>query len=140
MLFKMNSKIGKSRIDITPLVDVVFQLIIFFMLSSSFILQPGIKVDLPSTHSTKAEKTSGMSVIIRSDGRIFLEDHEVRKSQLKQALFEEKRKRTSDFLVIKADQRARHGLVVEVMAIAKEVGISRIAIATKPIILEKEEQ
>ena len=137
MLFKMNSKIGKSRIDITPLVDVVFQLIIFFMLSSTFIMQPGIRVDLPSTRSVKADKTTGISVVIRSDGRIFLEDQEIKKNQLKEALQKRKEKQPSDFLVIKADQRARHGIVVEVMAIAKEAGISKVAIATKPIISEQ---
>ncbi|MBI1883418.1 MAG: biopolymer transporter ExbD [Chlamydiae bacterium] len=129
MRFKTNLKVEKGRLDMTPLIDVVFQLIIFFMLSSSFVLQPGIKVELPSVKLPGSEKPSGLSVVVRRDGKIFFEDREIKLKDLSQRLREVPSK---DLLIIKADEKAEHGTVVQVMSEAKESGISRIAIATKP--------
>lgn len=132
MRFKTRLKIENQPIDITPLVDVVFQLIIFFMLSSSFVLQPGIKVELPTLRLPLSEKPNGLSLTIRRDGSIFFKDHEIQMSELGGILTNEKKKGENELLVIKADQKAFHGRVVEVMGMAKEVGFSHIAIATKP--------
>ncbi len=132
MRFKMNVKIENRPIDITPLVDVVFQLIIFFMLSSSFVMQPGIKVELPKIHLPVSEKPTGLTVVIRRDGKIFFKDQEIALDQLGKTLSLEKGGQKLELLIIKADQKALHGRVVEVMGIAKEIGFSRIAIATKP--------
>lgn len=133
MYFKMNVSIEKGRLDITPLIDVVFQLIIFFMLSSSFILQPGIKVDLPTVNIPNAEKPTGPSITIRRDGRLFLNDKEIHLSKLEESLkFEKEGKGDDIVLIIKADQKTPHGKVVEVMAIAKNAGFGKIGIATKP--------
>lgn len=114
----------------TPLIDVVFQLIIFFLLSSSFVLQPGIKVELPTVELPSGDKPKGISISILKNGQLFLEDEKVRIGDIKAKLIELKKKES--LLIIKADRKAAHGKVVEVMAIAKEIGFNDIAIATKP--------
>jgi len=116
--------------DMTPLIDVVFQLIIFFLLSSSFVLQPGIKVELPTVELPSGDKPKGISISILKNGQLFLEDEKVRIGDIKAKLIELKKKES--LLIIKADRKAAHGKVVEVMAIAKEIGFNDIAIATKP--------
>jgi biopolymer transport protein ExbD len=118
--------------DITPLIDVVFQLIIFFLLSSSFVLQPGIKVELPETRLSSGEKPTGLSVSVLKNGRIFFNDKEINLRDLRWILKEEKTGKSYETFIIKADQKTDHGTVVKIMGIAKQVGIAKIAIATKP--------
>ena len=137
--FKAKLQMEKGAIDITPLVDVVFQLIIFFLLSSSFVLQPGIKVELPTVKLPKGEKPAGLSLSILRDGRIFLNDRPIEWKVLQKALQMEKVRQPDQLLVIKADEKAQHGNVVRVMGLAKEVGFARIAIATKPEFFKSEE-
>jgi len=118
--------------DMTPLIDVVFQLIIFFLLSSSFVLQPGIKVELPETRLPSGEKPTGLSVSVLRDGKIFFKDKEINLRELGRILKEEKTGKPNEIFIIKADQKTDHGTVVEIMGVAKQVGIAKIAIATKP--------
>jgi biopolymer transport protein ExbD len=131
--FKTSVKIQKGVMDVTPLIDVVFQLIIFFLLSSSFVLQPGIKIELPETPvSSTGVKPSGLSVSILGDGRIFFNEKQIDLKELTQILKSERASNSEEALIIKADQKTHHGVVVEIMGIAKQVGIKRFAIATKP--------
>lgn len=130
--FRSNLTLEKRPLDMTPLIDVVFQLMIFFLLSSSFVLQPGIKVDLPATRLRSGEKSTKFSVSIQRNGQIFFNEEKVRVADLEERLRREKVAEPNELLIIKADEKARHGVVVEVMAAAKRVGIARMAIATKP--------
>lgn len=134
--FRRNIAFEKGAMDMTPLIDVVFQLIIFFLLSSSFVLQPGIKVELPTVELPSGEKPQGVAISILKNGQLFLEDEKVQMNEIKAKLLELKKYNRESLLIIKADRKAMHGRVVEVMAIAKEVGYKDIAIATKPGFLD----
>lgn len=116
----------------TPLIDVVFQLIIFFLLSSSFVLQPGLRVELPAAHVPEGEKPAGPSVSILRDGRIFFDDREVTMAGLPEVLSRYRMSDEHPMLIIKADRKTAHGTVVEVMSLARKTGFDRISIATKP--------
>lgn len=135
--FRRNTMIEKGAMDMTPLIDVVFQLIIFFLLSSSFVLQPGIKVELPTVELPSGEKPKGTSISILENGMLFLDDKRVRLDEIKQKLLKLKGRGPASLLIIKADQKSTHGRVVEVMALAKEAGYNDIAIATKPGFLDR---
>lgn len=122
-----------ARIDITPLVDMVFLLLIFFMLSTTFIVTPGIKVNLPRSSAEKVTKEKQeVQVVITEDNRILIDGVSVDAGELAQRFVGVGRKAPQTLVVIKADTRALHGTVVEVMDIAKESGLNRLAIATQP--------
>ena len=122
-----------AHIDITPLVDMVFLLLIFFMLSTTFIVTPGIKVNLPRSSAEKiTQENQEVQVVITEDNRILIEGVAVDARELKQQFVGVGREAPQTLVVIKADVKALHGTVVEVMDIAKESGLNRLAIATQP--------
>ena len=122
-----------ARIEITPLVDMVFLLLIFFMLSTTFIVTPGIKVNLPQSSAEKVTREKQeIQVVITEDNRVFMERMPVDVGELEQQLVEVARKDPQTLVIIKADAKSLHGKVVEVMDIAKQSGLNRLAIATQP--------
>ena len=122
----------KSILYMTPLIDVVFLLLIFFMLSSTFVMQPGIKINLPDSALSEAQKEEDFSLIIQKNGLIMLNDQIVKESELDKALQIFLKSNPNKVLIIKADKEAKHGQVVKSMGLAKKAGVRRFAIATKP--------
>ncbi len=122
------------QLDMTPLVDVVFLLLIFFMLSTSLSVNPGIKIDLPksSAEQIKKKKTT-LRVAVEASGRIYLEGKKLSLPQLREKFQVVGKAQGDDVLVvIEADKKVYHGLVVKVMDAAKSAGLNKLAIATEP--------
>jgi biopolymer transport protein ExbD len=133
MRFKRHLEIIKGEINIAPMVDVVFQLIIFFMLSSSFIMQPGIKIKLPKAETTDIIKQKEIFVNITEDGRIYFKGKPVNLLEFEKILREEiKGEKENIILIVKADKDTKHGIVVSVMDKARSCGVDKIAVATLP--------
>jgi biopolymer transport protein ExbD len=127
-------RIRRTRpgLDLTPLVDTVLNLLIFFMLSSSFAFQPGIRVRLPEAASREEEPKQDLVLILTRDHRLYLNDDPLQLAELGTRLQERLRDRNDGVVIIKADKEVLHGQVVEVMDIAKSAGAVRLAIATEP--------
>lgn len=125
---RMELEHGLKQIDIAPLIDIVFQLLIFFMLTSSFIMQPGIKINLPKAVTSDVVKQDNIEIIVSSESIIYLNGKIVNMGELK-ALFKQVAKRGQTIL-IKADKRSSLGRVVEIWDLARDMGISQINIAT----------
>jgi len=133
MKFRRHLKITSGKLDIAPLIDVVFLLMIYFMLTSTFIMQPGIKINLPSALSTESMEKKQVIVCLTADGSIFYEEKNITIEALKSILETESRRNPQIMLIIKGDYNVAHGKVVEVMDLAKISGVSRLAIATQPV-------
>jgi biopolymer transport protein ExbD len=128
----------ESRFDLTPLVDVVFLLLIFFMLSTTFIVAPGIKVNLPTSSSTEiSREKKEVRVVMAKDDKIFVEQKLVSIEELEKYLKKAARESPEGMVIIQADERVPHGNVVEVMDVAKTSGFNKLAIATRPKEREK---
>jgi biopolymer transport protein ExbD len=128
----------RVQINITSLIDVMFILLIFFMVTSTFLEQPGMKLELPEAKTATVERIEKLVIFIDPDERIFVNDRPVTIDRLEQQLHETLGKKPDVPLVLRADQNVPHGLVVRVMDIAKKIGIRRIVIATKPGALSPE--
>jgi biopolymer transport protein ExbD len=133
MRFKRHYNIIKGEINLAPLIDMVFQLIIFFMLSSSFIMQPGIKIKLPKAETTEIIKEKEIFVDVSEDGTIFYNTKPISLVKL-QNIFENEIKNYGNaiVLIIKGDKNTKHGIIVSIMDLARKCGIEKIAIATSP--------
>ncbi len=121
----------KVIINITSLIDVLFLLLIFFMVSSTFIEQPGMKLELPESKSSAPEKIDELILEMNSDGSIMLNESTVQISELGTKFKEALPLLENKSLVLKADKNVPHGQVVEVMDIAKLSGLEKLIIATK---------
>ena len=119
-------------LNMTPLIDCVLQLLIFFMLTSSFVLQTGILVDLPKARTPKLQEEQDIVITITRDNDTYLNDQKVPLAQLPIALLEKVTKSSKKVVLIKPDKRVETGKLVEVMGIAKSVGVECLGIATEP--------
>ena len=130
MKFTRHTKLeyGLGQIDIAPLVDVIFQLLIFFMLSSSFTFQSGINVKLPKAITSDIIKEENLIITITSENVIYLNNTVITLKELKERL--EQPHNQNRPLLIKADRRASVGRIVDVWELCRNLGIERINIAT----------
>ncbi len=122
----------KLEVNMVSLIDVVLLLVIFFMITTSFVAQPGIKINLPQASAKEVRQEKEMNVIISKDKKIYLNDELLSLSLLSGRLKEALEKGSKSLLIIKADELVPHGLVVKVMDVAKKTGVETLAIATRP--------
>ena len=147
-----NSRIGEARtvdfgakgpprpeINLTQLIDVVLLLLIFFMISTSFVAQPGISIRLPKSRTTERAHRAQTRVTLTSAGLLFVDEAKVNWESLLAVLKQHRGGNLQALLVINADESVKHGLVVRVMDVAKQAGFERIAIATRPYPVPEQE-
>ncbi len=119
-------------INVTSLIDVMFLLLIFFMVSSTFKNQPAIDLSLPRS-STAEELTVTPTVLyLTRDGRLFLNDQPVERADLGPQLSRLQAASGEDRVVLRADEHAEHGAVVDLIDQIKESGFRRVSLAAKP--------
>jgi len=118
-------------LDMTPLIDMVFLLLIFFVLSSQFVSHKGFKVKLPKAAYAQIQKNESVTVIINKDGHILLAGKEVLLKDLKGAVLSALMGSRSKSLIIKADEGVPLGLAVKVMDVAKEANADGLVISTQ---------
>jgi biopolymer transport protein ExbD len=120
------------RVDLTPMIDVVFLLLIFFMISTTFIERPGFTIDLPEGGAEKIEQgQKEVQVYLAANGDIFLKREQTSLNELLRTLqhYGPVKAKQMTFLLM-ADKDALHGRVVELMDAAKLAGFGQLAIAT----------
>ena len=131
----MNLKIENKLLttfNFSSLTDVVFLLLIFFLLSSTFIVQPGIKVKLPKSETTEVSSEKNVTISITRDGTYYLNEERVTLSSLPALLQQKFVFGKEQIVVIKADRDVTLQSAVDVMDIAKSVGFDKFSIATEP--------
>jgi biopolymer transport protein ExbD len=120
----------EPTIEMAPLIDCVFLLLIFFLLTATYVRNPNIPIRLPqaSIHEMRPEKRDLM-VGITERGEIRYEGRETTLSKLRAEMQRIHADAPESMVLIQADQRSRHGRVVEVMDLARQIGFERIGIA-----------
>jgi biopolymer transport protein ExbD len=128
MKFKRRVKMEKGLVDLTPLINVFFLLFIFFMFTSSFIFQPGIRVNLPKAVTSEVIQAEKFVIAITKDDRLYLNDREISGEELVSSLRMISKQKAP--LLIKADARSSLGKIVEIWDSCRREGVSQINIAT----------
>ncbi len=127
-------------VDVTPLIDIIFQLVLFFMVSTTFVTAPGLEVDLPrSSADTVLRDTEDVSVLVGEDGSVFVDDVAVDLKGLNAALERVAATDVNTLVLLKADRSVSHGRVVAIMDAARSKGLTRLAIATEGEAVERDE-
>lgn len=124
-------------VNLTPLIDVVFLLLIFFMVSTTFKHNSELKIELPQASAEKAkQQKKPLTIKISSDGRYFVDGREVvnkRLTTLKRALRDAMKGRGKNTtVIIETDKRATHEMFIRAMDAAKQLGLTKISIPVEP--------
>ena len=120
-----------SQIDMTPMLDVVFIMLIFFIVTTSFVRESGLEVDRPSAATATEQTKAGIFVAIKDTGEIYIDSHQVDQQRVRANLERLIASQGEVGLVIQADKDTRHGVVVAVMDSAREAGIKQISVAAQ---------
>ncbi|MEW6594575.1 MAG: biopolymer transporter ExbD [Thermodesulfobacteriota bacterium] len=120
----------KKSLDLTPMLDVVFLLLIFFMLTSIF-ARPMLPVDLPEAESASPAPEKGVAIAIRADGALFLDERPVEPNGIRAAVAARFAAGESREVSLHADQGVPFGRVVEVMDQAKQAGAVALSVVTE---------
>ncbi len=123
-------------VNLTPLIDVVFLLLIFFMVTTTFERHAELKIDLPEASTApEAGEPKHLELVIDAQGRYYLDGKELVNTQAEtvyQALQEAIEGKTETPLIIRADAMTPHQAVVTAMDAAGRLGLTRMSIATTP--------
>ena len=122
----------KTLINVTSLIDVVFLLLIFFVVTSTFLEQPGLDLTLPEAGSAEPAPREEIDLRVRSDGTIELDGAAVGIEDLRDRIEQALSDGETDRVLLEADARVSHGLVVQVMDAARSAGAAGLTVATRP--------
>ncbi len=131
----------RATVDLTPLIDVVFQLLIFFMLTTTFVVQTSVQVQMPEAEGTANLENKDVTITMTlgeggpdGKGPVYFNDEEIETWQeLSERLVQARETQPDLIMLIRCDARADHGRFVRVVGIATSLGISRFGIAAEPL-------
>ncbi|MDX1497741.1 MAG: biopolymer transporter ExbD [Salinisphaeraceae bacterium] len=121
-----------SEINLTPMLDVVFIMLIFFIVTTSFVKEAGVEVNQPSAQTTQQQDKNNILIAITPEGDVWL-DRQLIDVRAIRANVERLRAASPDSaVVIQADEEARTGILVKVMDQVRLAGVENVAIAAQP--------
>lgn len=135
MQFRTENKL-LTVFSYSSLTDIVLLLLIFFLLSSSFVIQPGIKVQVPKAETGEMQTERNIVITLTERGLVFLNNQQISKAQLGQRLSALLGERKEKVVVVNADRTVSLQNTIDVIDIAKAVGATRFMIATQPATTE----
>ena len=121
----------RVAIDMAPLVDVIFLLVIFFAVSTTFLESSGLKLDLPTSSSTAERQVEDLTVSLDADGHLELDGESIEREALGPRLRAALEGRTAKVVVLRADTTTTHGGVVAIMDIIRGSGAEALTVATR---------
>ena len=123
----------RSNVDMTPMIDIVFQLILFFLVSTTFATLPGIKLNLPQSHTSESTSLMGITITADESGALFFNDKEVSMATLGEELlsFDTGTTKKEEFPVsLEADSEVTNGTIVRIFDVIRESGYCVINLRT----------
>jgi len=119
------------QVPLTSLIDIMFLLLIYFLLTTNFMVEEGIKIKLPQADAAAPQTEEVITVYVDREGIVFFGAKEVSLARLSEQLREKIRDRENRLVVIRADRAVILGKAVKVMDIAKAAGAGRLCLATE---------
>jgi len=120
-----------NDIDITPMLDIVFIMLIFFIVTTSFVKESGVTVNRPSAQTAEEKKGSNILVAIRANGEIWIDRRAVDVRAVRPNIERMKAENPEGAVIIQADEFSPTGLLVKVMDQVRLAGISNISISAE---------
>ncbi|AZL86964.1 MULTISPECIES: ExbD/TolR family protein [Aliivibrio] len=130
-LGRRDTKTEEAQIDLTSMLDIVFIMLIFFIVTSSFVRESGVEVNRPQASNVTSQKDAGIFVGINASNDIYIDKRIVDVERVQATLEHLLLEQPDASLVIQADEHAYNGTVVKVMDAAKGAGVKQIALAAE---------
>lgn len=104
-----------AEIDITPMMDIVFIMLIFFIVTTSFVKEAGIDVNKPEAAQAQKKPSATIFIAIRANGEIWMDKRTVDVERVSANIERLRAESPTDTIIVQADEEAKHGIVMEVM-------------------------
>lgn len=122
------------QMPLTALIDIVFLLLIYFLLTTNFLVDEGIKIKLPQAKASAPQVDETITVFVDKEGRAFLDSKEISLGALFDQIKERLKNNRERVVIIRADRNVLLNKAVKVMDLAKAAGAGRLCLATeKPL-------
>ncbi|MBR1537061.1 MAG: biopolymer transporter ExbD [Treponema sp.] len=128
-----NRKKRGAGVDLTPMIDVVFQLILFFLVSTTFAILPAINVNLPESSTSQGAETAGITIIVQENGKMWFNDEQVSIKTLGERLsiFDTEGRPKEEYPVtLEADSNVTNGSIVKIFDVLRAEGFVSINLRT----------
>ena len=133
MQLSIPKKGRKILINVTSLIDVMFLLLIFFLVSSTFRDQPAINLVLPDSTTAEATAEGPAVLYLTSDGKVYLNGDILPGENVQEALRQLQAETGDDRIVLRADTQSEHGFVVDLIDTVKKSGFTRVSLSAKKV-------
>ena len=122
----------EEEINITPMLDVVFILLIFFIVTANFIKEPGLEVNRPDSETAEPTENAAILIAVGNAGEIYMDGRRIDKRQVKANVVRLLAENPQGSVVIQADEKANADTIMAVMDGAREAGVYNISLASEP--------
>ncbi len=129
MARKHRTEAEEASIDMTPMLDIVFIMLIFFIVTTSFVKEAGIEVNRPKAAQATKQKNANIFIAVRKNGEIWMDKRQVDVERVAANIERMLAEQPTDTVIVQADKEALHGVVVKVMDQIKAAGIDKISVA-----------
>ncbi len=131
MARKRNRETEEASVDMTPMLDIVFIMLIFFIVTTSFVKEAGIEINRPKAANATTAKSANIFIAVRANGEVWMDKRVIDVERVGANIEKMLAEQPTDTVVIQADKEAKHGTVVKVMDQIKAAGIDKISIAAE---------
>ena len=131
MIRRRRNKREESTLDLTPMLDIVFIMLIFFIVTTSFIKESGIEVNRPNAETAERDQKGDILVAISENNEIFIDRRKVDLRAIRPNIIRLKAENPEGSVIIQADKASQTGLLVEAMDQIRLAGVQEISIAAE---------
>ena len=128
----LRSESGPSSMNITPLIDMVFILLIFFAVNASFVKEAGVEIERPSAKSAVTQQQANIMIAVTENGEVWVDRQRVDPRSVRGHVERLHAENPEGAVVILADDESQTGLVIEVLDQARLAGVENVAVAATP--------
>ena len=126
---KSRSKVEEAQIDLTPMLDCVFIMLIFFIVTTSFAKESGVEVNRPETFSPIPASKANLFVGLTEDGEIYMEKRVIPVEAVRSEIERLRAENPEGDVVIQADKNAKNGVLMQVIDAIKAAGVEHVSVA-----------
>jgi biopolymer transport protein ExbD len=128
----LRSEAGPTAMNITPLIDMVFILLIFFAVNASFVKEAGVEIERPSARSAVTQEQANIMIAVTENGEVWVDRQRVDPRSVRGHVERLHAENPEGAVVILADDKSQTGLVIEVLDQTRLAGVENVAVAATP--------